>query len=380
VIDDTDCQLQLQVLLFAIDQECLSLFLLSNVHSVIQQHQWYSTISYHAIQNNKLVFLEWLLTTSYKEALLGDKDLVMKAIEYGCKTLLKWLLDHEVSWNPLATWFAILCDQFDMVRFLIIECRKEGWKWHPDTLREAPHHCSDEEVMWLLDHGCPWNYEVLGSVALKGRFDLLQQLITWKGKCLDREDKIDDITYMLVGCVCLYHDLEAIKATLLWVVQHGVSWSPITSMVIVRNRDLAFLRWAVDHGCPIHPLTLNEAIKYDRLDIVQYLHQDLHQSWDSQTPKITSKSSYEMVKYVFNHGCNIKEGCLKELVTNRGPGERLREIMKWALTEGCKWDPFVFEYVLYQGDVEAMQWLITNNYYIDKERIERLIANGYLTT
>lgn len=300
-----------EVIVSAILQENIEFFETPSVTDYICNESTTTFMEVTAAKYGRISILDWLLNERHSTFILENDEISYTAAYYGHLNVIQWIIERKASWSPYTTWIAILYSNIHIIKYMIEHGASSGWVWHADTIREAPHYCSNEDVMWLLQNGCPWNTYTLGVVARLGKFDLVKTLVQ---ELIDQGETIAtcnlDATYMTICSKEMNPHLTTsdIIEMLQWmIVTHGCEWSQGTIHAIVRIGDLPLLRWAIQNGCPIESSNfkynaIDGAISMNKLDMVKHLYENGCRITDHSVECLQSSNTrdIDLIRFVYS--------------------------------------------------------------------------------
>ena len=119
--------------------------------------------------------------------------------------------------------------------------------------------------------------------------------------------------------------------------------------------NLALLKWARDHGCPIDHRTTAVAARLGDLEMVKWLREQ-GCSWDETACSGAAKGGHlEVLKWLKSNGCPWDPWSCSEAARTA----RL-DVLLWLKENGCSWDVRTFAVACSKGNMEVIKWLHVN--------------------
>lgn len=255
----------------ALHEENIELVQMLHEHKIVD----YEMIAFFASLYGKIKLLDWLCTTNYKSYIMLDPNISFQSLCKKNMSLLVWVIEKGVPFIPNATQLAIQYGWNDGLAKIVSDAI--GWKWHSQTMRCALRSSSVDDILWLLDHGCPWTSEDTQSAAENDRIDVLETLLYLRediNVCFDR-----NITYYILLAARHYLDTYDVPNMLIWACKR-YGWSNEAFLPLVSDYPIEYIDWAIEKGCPFHmngngtmytASLIETCVQNERMDILNVL-------------------------------------------------------------------------------------------------------------
>ena len=291
--------------------------------------------------------LKLLLEWGYKP---GPKFFSQSA-EKGRFGLMKWAKCREFSWDETTCASAASAGRLDILQW----ARKFKCPWNETCCVGAARSGKLEILKWAREEQCPWNHHTISEAGLYGHFEVMKWAVENGCPLPDTVvfsttiDKISNIDYLFQKG-CLIREVAVREA--------------------VRKGQVQTLIWFLTHGAPHTISACNEAAKYGKLSMLQWLC-----SMKFAVSAATMQSSVRhphIFKWLKNNGCPWNNETSTQIVRVQNA-----KLLKWALKRNCPVSKDICEIAAQIGDLEVMKVLMMFKCDFTLKATERIIKNGH---
>ena len=250
-------------------------------------------------------------------------------------------------------------------------------------------------LVYLHEHGCPWNESTCAYAALCNQLKCLQY--AHENGC-----PWDDFT-------CKFAAERGNLNCLEYAHENGCKWNEGTCIEAARGGHLDCLKYAHENGCKWNESTCIEAARGGHLDCLKYAHEN-GCLWIRSRMCIFSMGHLDCVQYAFNNGCSIdnideededKDEYFCDLAAEEGHLDCLRfghengavwnedtcefaaanghvDCLKYAHENGCPWDEQTCSDAAYNGELQCLQYAHEQGCPWEDDTVLNSIIQGHL--
>jgi hypothetical protein len=294
-----------------------------------------------------------------------------EAARGGHNDTLVWLKDHGCPFDAYAAACAAEGGHIDTLVWL----RDNGAPLIADACSAAAEAGQFDALKWLRTNGCPWNKATCLHAAYAGHLEILQ----WAMANGCDWDPLATTFAVIGGHLDVAEWLLSQGCALVTENDYGVAYHPSflafriyeeTVMDIVAHTGtIGALEWLKAHGCQATTWTFAQAAQNDRFDVLDWLHEH-SRPWDHEVcAEIASCGLLASLQHVRAKGCPWDERVCAEAARTGH-----LDVLKWARANGCPWDSdsMCYRAVPHCG-VPVLQWLVEQGCAWD-DRIPLLVA------
>ncbi len=239
------------------------------------------------------------------------------AIISGNIKMLKFVRLYGCKWNYRTFYFAVRCDNIEIVKFLDEHgCEIDLYI----TCYGAAHNGNIIMLEWLIEKGCTFDDETTYDAACKGHFEIVK-LLKEKYNCelsdcipvfAIKFGRLDILQWSIEnGCVfdeshgyyeaAITNNFDIIK----WMQEMGYVLDSDTCTGAIIGGHLELLKYLKDYGCEYDSsdLACNLASSYGHLHILKWTRENGYQ-WSKETLRTAdTRNQPEIAKYLRENGC-----------------------------------------------------------------------------
>jgi hypothetical protein len=253
-----------------------------------------------ALLSECIEVLEWL---KYEYADTFNKEwkdvLCFLAIKHGKLELLKWARLQDCRWDEsMVCLHASASGHLNILQWARTSC-VPVCPWNNIVCEAAADRGDIKMLQWLIDNGCEMGDELCLIAANSDRFGALKWLreekkCNWDGRIFAAAAKLGNLSMMIWalenGCpdfdMIPIHEIATVhhrKEILLWIKNRSVErvagsahqWNPsmfaLAILGVTSDKDISFLRWLRNKGCPWNKNSTYIAAMTGHLGILKWL-------------------------------------------------------------------------------------------------------------
>ena len=159
------------------------------------------------------------------------------------------------------------------------------------------------------------------------------------------------LTYCSMNRAILYGNLEMVQ----WLKENGCTWDIWTCAWAARGGHLEVLKWSRENGAPWDEETCAEAARGGHLEVLKWLREN-GCPWDEYTCAwAAGGGQLEVLKWLRENGAPWS------IYTCRwaAKGGHL-EVLKWLKENECPWSIYTCHWAAKGGQLEVLKWLREN--------------------
>jgi hypothetical protein len=244
-----------------------------------------------------------------------------------------------------------------------------------DFTAEAAKHGKLSVLIFLRDRGCEWNEKTCQQAARHGHLDILKHAVlngcdfsisTMKHAAKGGHSEILKWIYK-------YHMTSGVSAE---VLKLFISACENSILAFAQLGDMDMLKYVYGLFCtaeiefmhvsdeewnsdfPIHRFTLESAAMSGNLNLVKYLHEELHVGWDGYLTNSAAKNGHlDILRYAVQNGCKVWSGDILETAIDGGHFD----VLVWLLAnEHGHWTSDCTMSATLRGDMRILELAFNN--------------------
>ncbi|AJF97500.1 ankyrin repeat protein [Pandoravirus inopinatum] len=207
-------------------------------------------------------------------------------------------------------------------------------------------------LVWLKQHGCHFDDEVMVSAAEGGHIDTLQWL------------HANGVRFSARACSAAAEAGQL--GALQWLRANGCRWDEATCLHGAYGGHLNVLEWAMANGCPWDPLATTFAVIGGHLDVAEWTL--------SQGCALFTKSDYGVTGHPSFLAFRIYEETVMDVVARTGTIDAL----EWLQAHGCRATTWTLVRAAQNDDLGVLDWLNKYSRSWDQEVCAGIARKGLL--
>jgi hypothetical protein len=318
-----------------------------------------------AVKNGDLV----IDLQPYKDMYYMD-DIMITAAENGHIQILEWALDNGEEWFPSLTYSAAQEGHLKVIKFAI----ENDYPLDEEILEAAVNNDGDgkEIIKYLHEHDMIDDEDNLIDMIIQAETfdkDLLEWAIkegySWTEDTIKVSTESNNLhaVQWAVSDGCPWDERTTVYAyeksneILEWALKNGCKWHPETMEKALNRGDIPTFYRIVKDGCPLNTSVIECAAKNGLLEVVIFIHDRgieltpnvLLQAVSCDTEEISSK---EIINYALDNGCKWHPECSLRATSNLST-------LQYIIEKGCGWHPDTVWVAAEHGSLETIKWAIS---------------------